>query len=202
MAPPRKRGGPGKGLIVLMVVAVAAGAVGYYLYSRGKLPIGVHFSIRFDDAKGLLRTAIRSDNPVLFFEHKGIYFAPGAVPKGDYAIPFGSAEVKRRGADVTVVAIGAMVGKVLGVAEKLAEEGISAEVIDPRTLAPLDSRTIIESVEKTGRLVTVEEGCLTGGLGAEVAFAVVKDGTVHFADAFTYVGPGEYVHNPDGIHLL
>jgi pyruvate/2-oxoglutarate/acetoin dehydrogenase E1 component len=131
------------------------------------------------DAKGLLRTAIRSDNPVLFFEHKGIYFNPGAVPKGEYTIPFGSAEVKRAGADVTVVAIGAMVTKALGVAEKLAEEGISLEVIDPRTLAPLDSRAIVESVEKTGRLVTVEEGCLTGGFGAEVAAIAAKEAFDH-----------------------
>ncbi len=131
------------------------------------------------DAKGLLRTAIRSDNPVLFFEHKGIYFNPGAVPKAEYTIPFGSAEVKRAGTDVTLVAIGAMVTKALGVAGKLAEEGISVEVIDPRTLAPLDSVTILESVEKTGRLVIAEEGCLTGGFGAEVAAIAAKQAFDH-----------------------
>jgi pyruvate/2-oxoglutarate/acetoin dehydrogenase E1 component len=126
------------------------------------------------DAKGLLRTAIRSDNPVLFFEHKGIYFNPGAVPKGEYSIPFGTADIKRAGADVTVVAIAAMVNKVLSVAEKLGEDGISVEVIDPRTLVPLDTETIIESVKKTGRLVIAEEGCLTGGFGAEVAAIAAK----------------------------
>ncbi len=131
------------------------------------------------DAKGLLRTAIRSDNPVLFFEHKGIYFNPGAVPRGEYTVPFGSADVKRAGTDVTVVAIAAMVNKVLCVAERLAEEGISIEVIDPRTLVPLDVRTIIESVEKTGRLVIAEEGCLTGGFGAEVAALAAKEAFDH-----------------------
>jgi 2-oxoisovalerate dehydrogenase E1 component len=131
------------------------------------------------DAKGLLRTAIRSDNPVLFFEHKGIYFNPGAVPRGEYTIPFGQADIKRSGSDVTVVAIAAMVNKVLAVAEKLAEEGISVEVIDPRTLAPLDARTIVASVEKTGRLVIAEEGCLTGGFGAEVAAIAAKQAFDH-----------------------
>jgi len=126
------------------------------------------------DAKGLLRTAIRSDNPVLFFEHKGIYFSPGAVPRGEYTIPFGTADVKREGGDVTVVAIAAMVNKALTVAEKLGEAGISVEVIDPRTLLPLDTQTIVESVKKTGRLVVAEEGCLTGGFGAEVAAIVAK----------------------------
>jgi pyruvate dehydrogenase E1 component beta subunit len=131
------------------------------------------------DAKGLLRTAIRSDNPVLFFEHKGIYFNPGAVPRGEFTVPFGSADVKRPGTDVTVVAIAAMVNKALGVAERLAEEGISVEVIDPRTLVPLDAQSIVESVEKTGRLVIAEEGCLTGGFGAEVAAIVSKEAFDH-----------------------
>jgi pyruvate dehydrogenase E1 component beta subunit len=131
------------------------------------------------DAKGLLRTAIRSDNPVLFFEHKGIYFNPGAVPKGEYTIPFGSADIKRPGTDVTLVAIAAMVNKALSVAEKLAEEGISIEVIDPRTLVPLDAQRIVESVEKTGRLVIAEEGCLTGGFGAEVAAIAAQQAFDH-----------------------
>jgi 2-oxoisovalerate dehydrogenase E1 component len=131
------------------------------------------------DAKGLLKTAIRSDNPVLFFEHKGIYFAPGAVPRGEYTVPFGQADVKRAGTDVTVVAVAAMVNKVLGLAEKLAGEGISIEVIDPRTLVPLDAATIVASVEKTGRLVIAEEACLTGGFGAEVAAIAAKEAFDH-----------------------
>ena len=128
------------------------------------------------DAKGLLRTAIRSDNPVLFFEHKAIYFNPGAVPRGEYTIPFGKADIKRPGTDVTLVAIAAMVNKALGVAEKLAAEGISVEVIDPRTLVPLDAETIIQSVEKTGRLVIAEEECKTGGAAAEIAARVAEEG--------------------------
>ena len=143
------------------------------------------------DAKGLLRTAIRSDNPVLFFEHKGIYFNSGAVPRGEFTVPFGSADVKRPGTDVTVVAIAAMVNKALGVAERLAEEGISVEVIDPRTLVPLDAQSIVESVVKTGRLVIAEEGCLTGGFGAEVAAIVSKEAFDHL-DA-----PIERVAAPD-----
>lgn len=127
------------------------------------------------DAKGLLRTAIRSDNPVLFFESKTMYFNSGEVPKEEYTIPFGKADIKRAGKDVTVVALLAMVPKALGVAERLQNDGISIEVIDPRTLAPLDKETIINSVKKTGRLVIAEEGCLTGGFGAEVAAIVAKE---------------------------
>ena len=127
------------------------------------------------DAKGLLTTAIRSDNPVLFFESKSLYFSSGNVPKGEYVIPFGKADIKRAGKDVTVVAVGAMVNKALTVADKLQGDGISIEVIDPRTLVPLDKETIINSVKKTGRLVTIEEGCLTGGFGAEVAALVGKE---------------------------
>ena len=132
------------------------------------------------DAKGLLKTAIRSDNPVLFFEHKTMYYNSGSVPQDDYMIPFGKADIKRRGKDVTFVAVSAMVTKALCVAERLEDEGISVEVIDPRTLAPLDKETIIESVKKTGRLIIGEEGCLTGGFGAEVA-------AIAAAEAFDYL---------------
>jgi 2-oxoisovalerate dehydrogenase E1 component len=134
------------------------------------------------DAKGLLTTAIRSDNPVLFFENKSLYFTFGAVPAGEYLIPFGKADIKRRGKDVTVVALSAMVQKALAIAEKLQQEGISVEVIDPRTIAPLDKETILTSVKKTGRLVIAEEGCLTGGFGAEVAATVGKE-AFDFLDA-------------------
>ncbi|HEY3316402.1 MAG TPA: dehydrogenase E1 component subunit alpha/beta [Bacillota bacterium] len=121
------------------------------------------------DAKGLLTTAIRSDNPVLFFEHKLLYFTDGAVPEESYAIPFGAADIKRPGRDVTVLAVLGMVPLALQAAEELAaEEGLQAEVIDPRTLVPFDWETLEASVRKTGRLVVVEEGCLTGGVGAEV----------------------------------
>ena len=127
------------------------------------------------DAKGLLKTAIRSDDPVLFFEHKQLYDTNGEVPDEEYLIPLGKAEVKRPGKDVTVVALSWMVWKVLNVVEDLAGQGIDVEVIDPRTIQPLDKRTIIESVRKTGRLVIVEEDVKTNGLAAEFAAIAVEE---------------------------
>jgi pyruvate/2-oxoglutarate/acetoin dehydrogenase E1 component len=124
------------------------------------------------DAKGLLKAAIRSNNPVLFFEHKLLYASSGAIPEGEYLVPLGRAEVKRAGGDVTLVAMGSMVGPALEAAEALAEEGIDVEVVDPRTLVPCDWATIVRSVVKTGRLVVAEEGHLCGGFGAEVAARV------------------------------
>jgi 2-oxoisovalerate dehydrogenase E1 component len=143
------------------------------------------------DAKGLLTTAIRSDNPVLFFESKSMYFNSGEVPRGEYTIPFGKADIKRAGKDVTVVAVAAMVIKALDVARILEKDGISVEVVDPRTIAPLDKETILESVKKTGRLVIAEEGCVTGGFGSEVAAIAAKE-------AFDYLdAPIERVGAPD-----
>ncbi|KJS86604.1 MAG: hypothetical protein JM58_06525 [Peptococcaceae bacterium BICA1-8] len=127
------------------------------------------------DAKGLLKTAIRDDNPVLFFEHKLLYTVTGEVPEEEYTIPFGVADIKRAGRDVTIVATGYMVTKSLQAAEELAKEGIDAEVIDPRTLVPLDKATIIQSVKKTGRLVIVDEGHKTGGITGELAAIVVEE---------------------------
>src|SRR6202012_4545201 len=109
------------------------------------------------DTKGLLATAIRDDNPVCFFHHYLLTLEPGEVPEGEYLIPFGQAAVRRVGRDVTIVATGWMVGRALAAAERLAGEGIEAEVIDPRTIAPLDIATILESVAKTGRLVLVDQ---------------------------------------------
>ncbi|MFN3929875.1 MAG: alpha-ketoacid dehydrogenase subunit beta [Thermoflexus sp.] len=126
------------------------------------------------DAKGLLKAAIRSNNPVLFFENKLLYLQTGKIPDGDYVVPIGVADVKRPGRDVTVVAIGSMVPVALRVADELAREGIEAEVIDPRTLVPLDLATILRSVIRTGRLVTVEEGALNHGFGAEIAARVAE----------------------------
>jgi len=126
------------------------------------------------DAKGLLKAAIRSNNPVLFFENKLLYLQTGAIPDEDYIVPIGAADVKREGRDVTIVAIGGMVPPALRVADELAREGIDVEVIDPRTLVPLDMATIMRSVVKTGRLVTVEEAALTHGFGAEIAARVVE----------------------------
>ncbi|KXL53165.1 2-oxoisovalerate dehydrogenase subunit beta [Anaerotignum neopropionicum] len=121
------------------------------------------------DAKGLLKSAIRSDNPVLFFEHKQLYQVKEDIPDGEYTIPIGVADIKREGTDVTIIAMGLMVRKALEAAEKLAAEGINAEVLDPRTIAPLDKDAIRKSVEKTHRAIVVEEGNKTGGIGAEIA---------------------------------
>ncbi len=139
------------------------------------------------DAKGLLKTAVRDDNPVIFFEHKQLYGSKGArkvegglnarceVPREEFLIPFGVAAIRRQGNDVTVVATLKMVYEALKAAAVLEKEGISVEIIDPRTLVPLDKDTIIESVQKTGRLVIVHEDTLTGGWGAEIAAMVTKE---------------------------
>ncbi|MBR5218219.1 MAG: alpha-ketoacid dehydrogenase subunit beta [Clostridia bacterium] len=122
------------------------------------------------EAAGLLRTAIRDDNPVCFFEHKALYITKGEVPDDpDFAIPFGKADIKREGTDVTIVANLLYVSRALEAAEELAKEGISAEVIDPRTLVPFDYDTVAESVKKTGRLVVVHEAHQSNGWGAQVA---------------------------------
>jgi pyruvate/2-oxoglutarate/acetoin dehydrogenase E1 component len=134
------------------------------------------------DAKGLLKTAIRGDNPVMFCEHKLLYAMEGPVPEEDYTIPFGVADVKREGTDVTIVATLFMVHKSLEAAKTLQREGISVEVVDPRTILPLDKAAIINSVKKTGRLVVVSEDCKTGGITAEIA-AVVAEEAIDYLDA-------------------
>jgi len=132
------------------------------------------------DAYGLLKTAIRDDNPVYYMEHRLLYDMKGEVPKGEFTIPFGQADVKREGTDLTVVATLHMVHKALAVAERVADD-VSVEIIDPRTLVPLDEETILNSVRKTGRLLVVQEACLCGGFGSEIvrrvteqAFAALK----------------------------
>jgi acetoin:2,6-dichlorophenolindophenol oxidoreductase subunit beta len=124
------------------------------------------------DAKGLLLEAIFDDSPVLFFEHLKLYVAKGPVPEEPYRIPLGVAEIRRAGTDVTIVAIAAMVGRALEAAELLAADGISAEVIDPRTLSPLDEETILGSVEKTGGLVVVDESPPACSVASEIAALV------------------------------
>lgn len=126
------------------------------------------------DAKGLLKSAIRDDNPVIFIEHKLLYNTTGPVPEDEYLVPIGVAEVKRPGKDVTIVATSRMALFALEAAEHLAEKGVQAEVIDPRTLKPLDLDAIVRSVAKTGRLVVANEGALTGGFTAEVAARVQR----------------------------
>jgi len=134
------------------------------------------------DAKGLLKAAIRTPNPVIFLEHKLLYGKKGEVPEGEYVVPIGKAEIKRPGTAATVVASGLMVDRALGAARTLADEGISAEVIDLRSVQPLDEDTILASVEKTGRLVIVHEAPVRGGFGGEIA-AVVANKGLGFLDA-------------------
>ena len=127
------------------------------------------------DAKGLLTAAIRDDNPVIFLEQKLLYLGqPAPVPESPYAIPIGKADIKCEGSDVTVVATSAMVPRAIGAAQQLQHEGISVEVVDPRTLKPLDEDVILNSVRKTNRLLIVHEACRKGGFGAEVAATVVE----------------------------
>lgn len=134
------------------------------------------------DAKGLLRAAIADDNPVVFLEHKLLYGKKGPVPEGAYTIPLGSAEVRRQGQHVTLISWSRMVDVCLSAAQSLAQEGIEAEVIDLRTLTPLDKATLFSSVEKTGKVVIVHEACLTGGYGGEVA-ALIADESFDCLDA-------------------
>ena len=128
------------------------------------------------DAKGLLKTSIRSDDPVLFLEHKNLLTLRGPVPEGEHLVPFGKAAVAHDGKDVTVVGIAFMVRHALQAAEQLAKEGISVEVIDPRTLAPLDIDAILESVHKTGRLLIVDEDFAPCGVASEIAMQVMEQG--------------------------
>lgn len=134
------------------------------------------------DAKGLLTEAIKNDNPVIFVEHKRLYTTKGPVPEESYRIPFGQAEIKREGRDVTVVATHAMVGAAVEAAQTAEKDGISAEVIDLRTLAPLDKDTILSSVKKTGRLLVADEDNKTCGFAAEIS-ALVAEEAIYFLKA-------------------
>jgi pyruvate/2-oxoglutarate/acetoin dehydrogenase E1 component len=127
------------------------------------------------DLKGLLKTAMRDNNPVISFESNRLLSSKGLVPEEDYAIPLGVADIKRKGSDVTVVAVAWLVHEALAAAEELAKSGVSVEVLDPRTLVPLDSEAIRASVRKTGRLVVADEAGPTAGLSAEVAAVVTED---------------------------
>lgn len=134
------------------------------------------------DAKGLLISSIRDDNPVIFIEHKQLYGMTGECPEGEYIVPLGQAAVVREGKDVTIVTWSWMVHKALAAAETLAQEGIEAEIIDLRTLVPLDKATILASVQKTNRLVIVHEAVRTGGFGGEIA-AIVAEEAFDYLDA-------------------
>ena len=134
------------------------------------------------DAKGLLKSAIRDDNPVIFLEHRSLYFTADEAHDDEPLIPFGSASVRRSGRDVTVVALSRMVRESLTAADRLAADGIEAEVIDPRTLAPLDLETIVDSARRTSRVVVAHEACVNGGVGAEIA-ASIQEAAFDYLDA-------------------
>jgi 2-oxoisovalerate dehydrogenase E1 component beta subunit len=129
------------------------------------------------DAKGLLKAAIRDPDPVLFFEHKYLYRLPRlreSLPEEDYVVPIGRAAVRREGSDLTVVTFGAMVYRALDAADRLADEGVSAEVVDLRTIAPIDTETVLASIRKTSRALVLHEASRTGGVGGEVAATVAE----------------------------
>jgi len=134
------------------------------------------------DAKGLMKSAIRDDNPVAIFEDKMLYQTKGPVPEGEYTIPFGVADIKRSGSDVTLVATSSMVQVALEAAEQLAEIGISAEVVDPRTTVPLDRQALVDSAKKTSRAIVIDEGYQGYGVTAEMA-SVIADGAFYYLDA-------------------
>lgn len=135
------------------------------------------------DVKGLIKAAIRDDNPVVFAEHKLLYRVKGEVPDEEYVIPLGQADVKRRGKDITIVAGSIMVIRALEAAKELEKEGIDVEVIDPRTLKPLDMKTIVDSVKKTGRVLIVEDDPVSFGWGAEVAAGIAGSEAFDYLDA-------------------
>jgi pyruvate dehydrogenase E1 component beta subunit len=127
------------------------------------------------DAKGLLKASIRDDNPVVFVESGALYRTKGLVPEEEYVLPLGKCDIKRKGDDLTIVAVSRVVGEALVAAAKLEEQGITVEVIDPRTIQPLDSNTIVESVKKTGRLIVASDDVKSGGIGSEIAAIVVEE---------------------------
>ncbi|MBM4275271.1 MAG: alpha-ketoacid dehydrogenase subunit beta [Deltaproteobacteria bacterium] len=162
------------------------------------------------DAKGLLKASIRDNDPVIFFEHKYSYDVQGEVPEGEFTIPLGRADVKRPGKDVTLIALGGMVRQALEAAADLAAEGIDCEVVDPRTILPLDQKTILDSAAKTRRVVIVHEAPKTGGIGGEIAaviaekaFGDLKAPVMRVGAPFTPVPrrPYEEIYLPDKIKI-
>lgn len=135
------------------------------------------------DAKGLLKAAMEDPNPVIFYEHKVLYKSKSDVPEEEYTIPLGKADIKKEGTDVTIIATAIMVHKALEAAEQLEQKGISVEVVDPRTLVPLDEETIIKSVSKTGRVIIVHEAVKRGGFGGEIAGVIAESEAFDYLDA-------------------
>lgn len=135
------------------------------------------------DAKGLLKSAIRDDNPVMFIEQKLLYRRKGPVPEGEYTIPLGVADIKKAGTDLTIISYGRMIPLCLEVADNFEQEGISIEVVDPRTLVPLDKDALIASAKKTGKVLIVHEAVKTAGYGAEMAAVITESEAFHYLDA-------------------
>jgi pyruvate dehydrogenase E1 component beta subunit len=150
------------------------------------------------DAKGLLKTALRQDNPVVFIEHVRLYKTTGDVPSEDFTVPFGSAKVVKEGSDITLVALAAMVSEAAKAAQELEQEGISVEVIDPRTLAPLDRDTLIASVKKTGRAIITHEAYRTAGAGAEIGQIIMEGAFDHLLAPIQRVA-GKDIPIPAGV---
>lgn len=174
-----------------LVVEAYSGARGHAMYSHSQSPQasflntpGLKMFIPSNpaDAKGLMAAAIRDDGPVLFFTHRRLLAVEGAVPEGEHILPLGEASVLRSGGDVTLVSYGAMVHTCLEAADSLAAEGIGLEVIDLRTLVPFDEETVVSSIEKTSRLMVVEDARKKGGIGAEIS-AVVAERHIDLLDA-------------------
>lgn len=157
------------------------------------------------DYKGLLKSAVRDDDPVIFLEHKQRYDKSGEVPDEDYTVPLCRSDVKREGEDVTVVAIGGMVDRALEAADQLAADGIDCEVIDPRTVVPLDKQPIIDSIQKTHQLVIVHEASTFGGIGGEIAARVAEDALFYLDAPVKRVGapftPVPFAENLEDAYL-
>ena len=176
---------------VPLVLRVVSGAMGYnaaqhsqsfYSFFVNTPGLIVALPSTPYDAKGLLNTSINSQNPVIFVENKRTVNIKGEVPEEYYTIPFGKADIKREGSDVTIVATQALVHDSLKVADEMQNENISIEVIDPRTIKPLDKKTILESVKKTGRLIVADEGCIYCGMASEIS-AIVAEEAIDYLDA-------------------
>lgn len=163
----RTQGGVGKGLS-----AQHSQSLESWFYHIPGLKVAIPSTAY--DAKGLLKTAVRDNSPVIFIEHKMIYPVKGPVPEKQYIIPFGKADIKRKGRDITILAYANMILKSLEAAEEMEREGVDCEIIDPRTLVPLDIDAIVDSVKKTGRLVIVSEACRRGSVASDISARVTE----------------------------
>jgi pyruvate/2-oxoglutarate/acetoin dehydrogenase E1 component len=152
------------------------------------------------DAKGLLKAAIRCDDPVIFIEHKLLYMNKGEVPEEEYVIPLGEADIKKEGTDLTMVAWSGMIPKVMEAAEMLSKEGISAEVVDPRSLVPLDKMTIINSVKKTEHVLIVQEAIRRGGVGSDIA-SIIQEEAFDYLDSPIKIVAGKNIPTPFNLNL-